>query len=59
MTDRRIAFLTKQMLSDLRREWTIEEMAQAVYVSPSHLISLFKVHAGISPIQYLRHLKLE
>ncbi len=57
--DRRIAFLKKQMLSDLRREWTIEEMAQAVEISNSQLQKLFKVQTGMPPIQYLRHLRLE
>ncbi len=35
--DRRIAFLKKQILSDLHREWTIEEMVQEVEVSVSRL----------------------
>lgn len=57
--DKRIASLRKQMLSDLKHEWTIGEMAQAVELSESQLEKLFKLHTGLPPIQYLRHLRLE
>ncbi len=57
--DKRIAFLTKQMLSNLRHSPTIEQMACLVNLSESHLQQLFKRELGISPIQYLRSLRLE
>lgn len=57
--DRRIAFLKIQIVSNLQREWTIEEMAQEVEISVSQLQKLFKNETGMPPIQYLRHLRLE
>lgn len=57
--DKRITFLRKRILSDLQREWTIEEMAQAVELSVSQLQSIFKTETGMPPIQYLRHSRLE
>ncbi len=47
------------MLSNLRHSPTIEEMAHSVDLSESHLLWLFKREVGMSPIHYLRHLKLE
>lgn len=52
--DKRIAFLKKQMLSNLQHTPTIEEMARSVNLSESHLLQLFKREIGMSPIQYLR-----
>lgn len=57
--DKRIFFLKKQMLSNLRHSSTIEEMARLVNLSESHLQQLFKHTVGMSPIQYLKHLRLE
>ncbi|MGI8467249.1 MAG: helix-turn-helix domain-containing protein [Pyrinomonadaceae bacterium] len=57
--DKRIAFLKKQMLSNLKYQFTIEEMAHSVNLSESHLLQLFKREVGMPPIQYLWHLRLE
>ena len=57
--DRRITFLTERMSSNLQKKWDVEEMAQIVNLSPPHLINLFKIHTGTSPIHYLRELRLE
>ena len=57
--DKRIAFLKKQLLSNLQHSPTIEEMAIAVNLSESHLQQLFKKEFGLSPVQYLRDLRLE
>ncbi len=57
--DKRIAFLKKQMLSNLQRSPTIEQMAHSVNLSESHLQQLFKSETGMSPIHYLRSLRLE
>lgn len=40
--DKRIAFLKKQMLANLRHTPTVEKMAYAVDLSESHLLHLFK-----------------
>jgi AraC family transcriptional regulator len=57
--DKRIFFLKKQMLSNLRHSPTMEEMARLVNLSESHLQQLFKHTVGMSPIQYLQDLRLE
>lgn len=57
--DKRIAFLRKQMLANLRHTLTIEQMARVINLSESHLLWLFKREVGMSPIQYLNHLRLE
>lgn len=46
------------MLSRLRIQPTLEEMSQAVNLSPSRLRSLFKVETGMSPTEYLKDLRL-
>lgn len=56
--DRRIFVLRKQMLSNLRHQPTINEMAETVNVSAPHLQKLFKSETGISPICFLRVLRL-
>ncbi|MDQ3634252.1 MAG: AraC family transcriptional regulator [Acidobacteriota bacterium] len=57
--DGRILFLKKQFIENLQHHWTVEEMAEAVELSPSHLQKLFKANIGIPPICYLRELRLE
>lgn len=57
--DKRIEFLKREMSSNLKRKWEIDEMAKTVNLSSPHLTNLFKVHTGISPIHYLRELRLE
>lgn len=57
--DGRIFYLRKQMLENLQHHWTVEELAQRIDVSVPHLQKLFKTQTGVSPIQYLRDLRLE
>lgn len=57
--DKRIAFLKKQILSNLQHQFTIEKMARSVNLSEPHLLWLFKREVEMSPIQYLKHLRLE
>lgn len=58
-TDYRIRRLKDKLQEDLARNWTIAEMAQTVNLSTSHLHKLFKTEAGVSPLQYLRSLRLD
>lgn len=39
-------------------EWSVPRMAALVHVSPRHLARLFLEHTGVSPLQYLRSLRL-
>ena len=57
--DKRIALLTERMLSDIRHHHAVEELSQSVNLSVPHLLYLFKRETGMTPVQYLRHLRLE
>ena len=54
--DARIIFLKRKLLNNLQHQWTIEEMAEAVELSPSHLQKIFKTETGMPPIAYLREM---
>lgn len=55
----KIAFLRKKIFSSPNHNWTIEKMAAAIDVSSAHLHKLFKSEMGISPIQFVKELRLE
>lgn len=57
--DGRIFHITKQLAGNLNHDWTIEEMAGMVELSVPHFQKLFKTNTGVSPMAYLRHLRLE
>lgn len=39
-------------------DWNLPRMAAVACTSPRHLARLFKLHAGIAPLQYLRRIRL-
>jgi transcriptional regulator GlxA family with amidase domain len=41
-----------------RLPWTVPRMAAAAHTSARHLNRLFLRHAGVAPLEYLRHLRL-
>jgi transcriptional regulator GlxA family with amidase domain len=41
-----------------RDDWSISRMAKAAHTSPRHLGRLFRDHAGITPLDYLRRIRL-
>jgi transcriptional regulator GlxA family with amidase domain len=43
----------------LQTDWTVERMAEVACTSARHLTRLFQCHAHISPLQYLRRLRLD
>jgi AraC-like DNA-binding protein len=55
----KISFLRKLILDDLRRDWKVDDLAQAIDVSPAHLQKLFKTETGIPPIQFIKQIRLE
>jgi transcriptional regulator GlxA family with amidase domain len=57
--DKRIAFLTERMLSDIQQSHTVGELSKSVNLSVPHLLYLFKRETGMTLVQYLRHLRLE
>jgi transcriptional regulator GlxA family with amidase domain len=42
-----------------QRDWTMPEMARVGHVTERHLLRIFVRHAGISPLEFLRALRLE
>lgn len=59
MIDGRIFKLKKILFEKPDHNWTIEEMAKIVDLSPSHLQKLFKINMGVSPMACLLELRLE
>jgi len=41
------------------RDWAMPEMARVGHVTERHLLRLFMRHAGVSPLQFLRTVRLE
>ncbi len=60
MLERHITHLKKILSQDLRRKWTVEDMAAAVRVSVPHLHRLFReANEGVTPMSFLHDLRLE
>ncbi len=55
----KISILEKAIFSNPRHKWKIEELTQIVDVTPAHLQKLFKVEIGISPIHFIKQIRLE
>lgn len=57
--DGRIFCLITKLGENPKNDWTIEEMAAIVVLSPPHLKKLFRSEVGTSLHVYLRNLKLD
>ena len=57
--DRRVFYLIEEFSIKPANHWTLKEMAQSVRLSERHLQKLFKSEAGVSPITFLRDLRLD
>ena len=57
--DPRIAHVISSMEHDLDSQLSIAALAGAVNLSPSRLAVLFKRETGVSPVRYLRALRME
>jgi len=57
--DYRVQAVIELMASDLREKYSVSELAQKVYLSPFRLWHLFKAETGLTPMLYLRHLRLK
>lgn len=55
----KISFLRKMILDDPRRDWKVDDLAQAIDISPAHLQKLFKTETGIPPMQFVKQIRLE
>lgn len=56
--DERVQAATSLMHSSFDRELSVEDIARAVNLSPSHFSHLFKAETGVSPLQYLKSVRM-
>lgn len=57
--DQRTLVVITYMQNDLRRSFTLSEMARLVNLSPSRLRHLFKSDTQMTPTQYLHTLRMQ
>lgn len=48
----------EKLAQDVAADWSLENMAELVHVSPRHLTRLFREHAQTAPTEYLRLLRV-
>lgn len=56
--DRRVQRVIQMIEDDIRRDFTLAEMADAVNLSPSHFYHLFKSETGMAPKRYVKLLRM-
>ena len=44
---------------DLARDWTLDDLAQRVWLDPSYFVRVFKQYTGLPPIAYLNRCRAE
>lgn len=49
----------RMMEEDMRRDWTLPELARRLNVDKSYLVRLFRAHTSHPPMQFLAHLRAE
>lgn len=54
-----ISVLRNAILSNPREDWEIKKLAEIADVSPAHFQKLFKEETGITPIQFIKQIRLE
>jgi AraC family transcriptional regulator, L-rhamnose operon transcriptional activator RhaR len=47
------------MEEDMRRDWTLPDLAKRLSVDKSYLVRLFRAHTSSPPMQFLAHLRAE
>jgi AraC-like DNA-binding protein len=57
--DPRISSVIRSMEADIDGRLTVTALAAAVNLSPSRLTALFRCETGVSPLRYLRALRME
>lgn len=56
--DRRVQRVILMIESDIRRDYTLAEMAHAVNLSPSHFYHIFKSETGMAPTRYMKEFRM-
>lgn len=59
MMEAKVQVIIKIMEDNLHENLTLDELAQCVNLTPSHLCYLFKTHKGTSPMRFLKTRRLE
>jgi AraC family transcriptional regulator, L-rhamnose operon transcriptional activator RhaR len=49
----------RMMEEDIRRDWTLPELAKRLNVDKSYLVRLFRAHTSSPPMQFLAHIRAE
>jgi two-component system response regulator YesN len=57
--DGRIIILKERINKNLKKNWTVKDLAVSIDISETYLQKLFKDSTGMSPIKYLHHLRYE
>src|SRR5438270_12657553 len=57
--DYRVQTVIDLMAGNLRRQHSVDDLAQQVNLSPSPLWHLFKAETGLKPMLYLKQLRLK
>jgi transcriptional regulator GlxA family with amidase domain len=55
----KIEIVISLMRDNLHRDLPLDEMARAISLSPEHLCRVFRAETGVSPVQYLKSLRME
>jgi AraC-like DNA-binding protein len=58
-TDKRISITEEKISSNFQKRWKPEELAEIVNLSKSRFEKVFKQELKISPMQFIKHLRLE
>jgi len=59
LAHQQLLHLRGQLIERLAEEWTVEKMAAVCHMSAGHLHLLTKRHESITPMELLRHLRME
>ncbi|MGI8542330.1 MAG: helix-turn-helix transcriptional regulator [Aridibacter sp.] len=57
--DGQIIVLTERINKNLQKDWTVKELFESIGISEPHLQKKFKDATGMSPMKYIKHLRLE
>ncbi len=57
--EKRISIITKAISLNFQKRWKTEELAEIVNLSKSRFEKLFKQELKISPMQFIKYLRLE
>ncbi|HEY0173211.1 MAG TPA: AraC family transcriptional regulator [Pyrinomonadaceae bacterium] len=57
--DPRVQTVMALMESSYQQEWSLESLAEKINLSPSYLCHLFKAETDVSPLHYLKSVRMK